>query len=76
MKTILSKIVKTFGKIGTTLVSWEKPESLMTADEFIAYHHRKNFPHLKSCQVPQLNKPTQVQKSKDDLEDSNCLVLA
>lgn len=73
MKTLVFKIVEMVRKIGTTLVSWEKPESLMTVDEFIAYNHRKNFPNQKSCALPQIK---HEEKSDDDFEDSNCLVLA
>lgn len=74
MKTLVSKIVEIVSKIGTKLISWEKPESEMTIDEFIANHHIKNFPNQKSCSIAKIEQQ-EKQKSDDDFEDSDCLVL-
>ncbi|MBA4155038.1 hypothetical protein [Flavobacterium sp.] len=72
MKTLVLKIVEIVSKIGTMLISWEKPESEMSVDEFIANHHLKNFPNQKSCALPKIK---QTEKSDDDFEDSDFLVL-
>ena len=76
MKTLNSLLVKLYFSTKNflnNLVTFEKPESEMSVDEFIANHHLKNFPNQKSCALPSIKVEV---KQNDDLEDSSCLVLA
>lgn len=71
--TLLEKLYFGTKNFLNNLATFEKPESQMSVDEFIANHHIKNFPNQKYCALPSMRQEAVL---NDDLEDSSCLVLA